>query len=117
MESGDAEKRYRAHFDRTYGRRGYTFSRYLPAYRYGAKLLQQSRFANQSWSRIEEDIRRDWESRDAGPWPEFRDAVRYGWEATQASAQPNSNLPPASGTPPASGQSYPEGPHTGKRRL
>ncbi len=80
MESNHVEGRYWAHFDRTYGRRGYTFSRYLPAYHYGAKLAQQPRFVNRAWSHIEEDVRRDWESRNGGPWGEFKDAVRYGWE-------------------------------------
>ena len=110
MELDDVERRYRSHFDRTYGRRGYTFSRYLPAYRYGAKLVQQLRFVNRAWSHIEEDVRRDWESRDAGPWPEFRDAVRYAWETGQPSVQPNRTAPTL--RPPR-----PEGPHADKRHL
>lgn len=110
MELDDVERRYRSHFDRTYGRRGYTFSRYLPAYRYGAKLVQQLRFVNRAWSHIEEDVRRDWESRDAGPWSEFRDAVRYAWETGKASAQSNRTAPP-------SGPSPSEEPHTDKRHL
>jgi len=110
MESNDVEGRCRSHFDRTYGRRGYTFSRYLPAYHYGAGLAQQPRFVDRAWSHIEEDVRRDWESRDAGPWLEFRDAVRYAWEADQPANQSNRTVPP-------SGPPRPEGPHTDKRHL
>ncbi|HOU41087.1 MAG TPA: hypothetical protein PK829_07445 [Promineifilum sp.] len=111
MESNDVERRYRSHFNRTYGRRGYTFSRYLPAYRYGAKLLQQPRFANRSWSSIEKDVRRDWESRNAEPWPDFHDAVRYAWEMGQTGTQSSSKTLP---TPDFSHQG---GPHVNKRRL
>ena len=80
MGNGDYDARYRTHFDQTYGSRGYAYGRYQPAYTYGAGLAGESRYAGRDWSAIEADVRRDWESRNSGPWEEFKDAVRYGWE-------------------------------------
>lgn len=74
------DAQYRSHFDQTYGSRGYAYSRYQPAYIYGARLADETRFVGRDWSSIETDVRRDWESRDGGAWEEFRDAVRYAWE-------------------------------------
>ena len=76
----DSDTRFRSHFDQTYGNRGYAFSRYQPAYTYGAGLAGETRFHGRDWNSIETDVRRDWESRNSGPWEEFKDAVRYGWE-------------------------------------
>lgn len=76
----DYDTRFRSHFDQTYGSRGYAFSRYQPAYTYGAGLAGETRFTGRDWNSIEADVRRDWESRNSGPWEEFKDAVRYGWE-------------------------------------
>ena len=87
MQQVDAKSDYRAHFDRTYGRRGYSFSRYLPAYRYGAWLARQPRLADRTWHSIEADARREWESRDARPWEDFCHAVRYGWLISKANAR------------------------------
>lgn len=77
---GNYDTRFRTHFDQTYGNRGYTFDRYQPAYTYGAGLSNEQRFHGRDWAIIEADVRRDWESRNSGPWEEFKDAVRYGWE-------------------------------------
>jgi hypothetical protein len=83
MGISDIDTRYRTHFDQTYGSRGYAFGRYQPAYQYGYGLASEPRFAGREWSTIEMDVRRDWESRNAGPWEEFKDAVRYGWESVK----------------------------------
>lgn len=80
MGNGDPNIRFRSHFNLTYGRRGYEFSRYQPAYAYGAGLANEQRFHGRDWATIETDVRRDWESRNSRPWEEFKDAVRYGWE-------------------------------------
>ena len=80
MNGADDDTRFRTHFNQTYGNRGYAFSRYQPAYTYGAGLANEQRFHGRDWAGIEADVRRDWESRDGGAWDEFKDAVRYGWE-------------------------------------
>lgn len=80
MKSEKLEARFRRHFDRTYGRRGYHFTRYLPAYQYGASLAEEQRFAGRAWRDIELDVRRSWDSREGGPWEEYKEAVRAGWE-------------------------------------
>jgi uncharacterized protein (TIGR02271 family) len=80
MGNGNYDTQYRSHFDQTYGSRGYDYTRYQPAYTYGAGLANETRFHGRDWTSIEADVRRDWESRNRGPWEEFKDAVRYGWE-------------------------------------
>ena len=78
--NSDYDTHFRSHFDQTYGPRGYDYTRYQPAYTYGAGLANETRFHGRDWNSIEADVRRDWESRNSGAWEEFKDAVRYGWE-------------------------------------
>lgn len=78
--NGNYDTRFRSHFDQTYGKRGYKYDLYQPAYTYGAGLANEQRFHGRDWTSIEPDVRRDWESRNSGAWEEFKDAVRYGWE-------------------------------------
>jgi uncharacterized protein (TIGR02271 family) len=70
---------FRTHFQNTYGSRGMAYDRFQPAYRYGYDLSSDQRFQGRQWNEIERDVRRDWESRNQGPWEDFKDAVRYGW--------------------------------------
>ncbi len=85
--SSDYDTHFRTHFDQTYGSRGYAYSRYQPAYTYGAGLSNETRFTGRDWNSIEADVRRDWESRGSGPWEEFKDAVRYGWENVKSTVR------------------------------
>jgi uncharacterized protein (TIGR02271 family) len=72
---------FRTHYNTNYGSSGrYTYDQYLPAYRYGYTLANDPRYSSSSWSSIEANARRDWESRNQGPWEDFKDAVRYAWD-------------------------------------
>jgi uncharacterized protein (TIGR02271 family) len=72
---------FRTHYKSTYASRGGNFDRYQPAYRYGYTLATDDRYRGRNWSDIEADVRRDWNSRNQGPWEEFKDAVRYSWDS------------------------------------
>jgi uncharacterized protein (TIGR02271 family) len=57
-----------------------TYADYEPAYRYGYELAGNERYHGRDWTAVEVDARRDWESRHAGTWEQFKDAIRYGWD-------------------------------------
>ncbi|MBC7814408.1 MAG: DUF2382 domain-containing protein [Burkholderiales bacterium] len=71
---------FRTHYTSNYGSSGRTYDQYMPAYRYGYTLANDSRYSSGSWSNVEANARRDWETRNQGPWEDFKDAVRHGWE-------------------------------------
>lgn len=78
--SNDFNTHYRSSFANT----GRDYSYYEPAYRYGYGLSSRNDWRGRSWNEIEPDVRRDWESRNQGPWEEFKDAVRYAWQRVTA---------------------------------
>ena len=60
------------------------YADYEPAYRYGYELAENERYRGRDWAALEADARRDWESRHAGTWEQFKDAIRYGWDKVRA---------------------------------
>lgn len=70
---------WQTHYRTNFANRGGSFDTYAPAYQYGYSLGGDSRYTGRRWEDIEADARRDWESRNQGPWEDFKDAVRYGW--------------------------------------
>jgi uncharacterized protein (TIGR02271 family) len=80
----DGWDRYRndfeTHYRTNYANTGRSFATYEPAYRYGYGLAGRSNWRGRTWTQIEPEVRRDWESRNQGPWEDFKDAVRNGWE-------------------------------------
>jgi hypothetical protein len=42
--------------------------------------VSQGEYSDRNWLEIEEDARRGWEQKDAGPWEDFEAAVKYAWE-------------------------------------
>ncbi len=71
---------FQRHYQTNYANSGRAFGAYEPAYRYGYGLGGRTDWRGRTWTQIEPDVRRDWESRNQGPWENFKDAVRNGWE-------------------------------------
>jgi uncharacterized protein (TIGR02271 family) len=71
---------FRTHYSTRFGTTGRDFSYYEPAYRYGYSLASRPEYRGRNWSQIEAEARRDWESRNQGPWEDFKDSVRYAWQ-------------------------------------
>jgi hypothetical protein len=69
---------YRLHWERQYGTTGEPYERYEPAYHFGGEW--GSRHSDRDWNAIEPEARREWESRGRGPWEDFKDAIRHGWD-------------------------------------
>jgi uncharacterized protein (TIGR02271 family) len=70
---------WQQHHETTFLNRG-AYADYEPAYRYGYDLAGNEHYRGRDWAAVEVDARRDWESRHAGTWEQFKDAIRYGWE-------------------------------------
>jgi uncharacterized protein (TIGR02271 family) len=77
------EADWRQHHGATFLNRG-AYADYEPAYRYGYELAGDARYRGRDWAALEADARRDWESRHAGTWEQFKDAIRYGWDKVRA---------------------------------
>jgi uncharacterized protein (TIGR02271 family) len=77
LDERDSE--FRRHFQTSYA--GERYEDYEPAYLYGHELSSDERYRGRSWTEMEPDVRRDWESRYPGSaWERFKAAVRHGWE-------------------------------------
>jgi hypothetical protein len=71
---------YRNHYSTYLADSGYPYDYYVPAYKFGYGLTQDTRYQNQNWDRIEMDARRDWEREHPGTWERFKNSIRYAWE-------------------------------------
>jgi hypothetical protein len=80
-------QQFRGHFQTYYGRSGYQYEHYEPAYQYGVHLAQHDRYRGHDWSRVEPDARDAWEERNPGTWDRIRDAVRYAFEGVRETAR------------------------------
>jgi uncharacterized protein (TIGR02271 family) len=78
IETYDAD--FRQHHTSTFASSGGAYADYEPAYRYGYELAGNERYRGRDWAAVEVDARRDWESRHAGTWEQFKGAIRYGWD-------------------------------------
>jgi uncharacterized protein (TIGR02271 family) len=76
---------WRQHHEATFLSRG-AYADYEPAYRYGYELAGDVRYRGRDWAALEAEARRDWESRQAGTWEQFKDAIRYGWDKVRIQA-------------------------------
>jgi len=74
------EQEFRNDFTTRYGTAGGSYDTYAPAYRYGYDLANDPRYAGRDWDAVEADARRDWDARNAGPWEQFKNSVRYAWD-------------------------------------
>ena len=72
---------FRSDFQTRYAGTNRSYDDVAPAYRYGATLAADQRYANRSWDDIESSARSDWETRyPNSTWEETKAAVRHGWE-------------------------------------
>lgn len=84
--TGDDDRHYRTHHESTFGASGaHQYDDARPAYEYGHTSALDERFHGRSFDDAEVDLRRDWESRNAGSnWddvrPYARDAYARGAE-------------------------------------
>jgi uncharacterized protein (TIGR02271 family) len=77
---------FRNNYQTRYANSGLTYDRYQPAYRYGYTLANDPRYSGRSWNEIEPEARRDWESRNQGPWENFKDSIQYSWDKVRGRA-------------------------------
>lgn len=73
------DKVFRTHYTSTFGKSGYAYDDYLPAYRYGYTLAGDKRYSG-DWNTFESDVRRSWEEQHPNTWDRFKDAIRYAWQ-------------------------------------
>jgi uncharacterized membrane protein len=78
---------FRTHYRTNYANNQYSFSNYEPAYQYGTYLASEPRYRSRTWTEIEPDVRRDWETRGEGVWEDFKDSIRYAWERAKAAVR------------------------------
>jgi uncharacterized protein (TIGR02271 family) len=72
---------FRSDFQTRYAGTTRSYDDVAPAYRYGATLASDQRYANRSWDDIETGARSDWQTRyPDSTWDEAKAAVRHGWE-------------------------------------
>lgn len=81
MAAGFDSDYYRNHWQTSYASQGGRYEDYEPAYRFGSELRSDAAYRGRNWNEVEPELRRDWESRNAGsPWEKAKDAVRHAWE-------------------------------------
>lgn len=72
-------RHYEAHYDD--GR--YPFDRYEVAYTYGFNAASDEPYEDRDWFEVEEEVRQGWEEQGAGPWEDFKGAIRHAWETAR----------------------------------
>jgi uncharacterized protein (TIGR02271 family) len=70
---------FRTHHGTAFSTLG-SYERYQPAYQYGYTLASDERYRGRSWSEIEPEARRAWNSQNQNTWEDFKDAVQYSWD-------------------------------------
>jgi hypothetical protein len=75
----DYEDILHRHYDEHYDTDDYPFERYGTAYAYGHRLAKNERYSRQEWLEIEGAARKGWEAQEAGPWEDFKEAIRYAF--------------------------------------
>ncbi len=75
------EEDFRGDYETKYASDGSRYEDYKSAYRHGAMLARNARYAEQtSWEEVEPHAHRDWEqAHPHSAWMRFRAAVRHGW--------------------------------------
>jgi hypothetical protein len=66
-----------------FAERGADYERVRLAYEFGARLANDKRFADRTWTTAESEIRGDWERRTDRPWDEAAAEIRKGWTDTR----------------------------------
>lgn len=56
------------------------------AFRFG--MASQAKYSSTDFREVENDLRRDWESRESASWSRVRDAVRVGFDRTSYCSKP-----------------------------
>jgi uncharacterized protein (TIGR02271 family) len=77
---------FQTHFQSRYTGTGSNFNRYQPAYQYGYTLANDDRYRGRSWSEVEPEARRAWDSQNQNTWEDFKDAVQYSWDKVRGRA-------------------------------
>jgi len=75
----DLEHLFEEDYEKNYAIGNYTYSQFVPAYRYGYNLAADPRYHDWDWSRVEPVARERWEEQNEDTWEEFKDAIRHGW--------------------------------------
>jgi uncharacterized protein (TIGR02271 family) len=77
---------FRTYYNQNLASSGLAYNDYDPAFRYGHSLANDSRYRGQDWATFERQARTDWESRQQGPWDQFKDSIRYAWDKARGRA-------------------------------
>lgn len=67
------------------GRSGLKYEDVEPGYQYGYRLGRNAQYGDADWPAIEPKVKNDWNQHGYGPWEQFKDAVRSGWERAHRS--------------------------------
>lgn len=81
-QTSDYDTDFRRDYESRYGSQANAnYDDYRPAYEYGHRMSQDSRYANRQFDDVESDLRRDYESQyPHHPWENIKSAVRTGWD-------------------------------------
>jgi len=79
--SRDYSDDYRRDFNTRYGSSGERYETYAPAYDYGYRAANDTRYRGKKWDDVEDTIRTDYlRNNPNSSWDRAKGAVRYGWE-------------------------------------
>jgi hypothetical protein len=77
----DVSSEYSTHWQQQHGSSGGRWEDYEPSYRYGYEMSMSPRYRGRSFSDVEPELRRDWETQHRDkPWDRFADSIRDAWE-------------------------------------
>jgi uncharacterized protein (TIGR02271 family) len=72
---------FRRDYEARYANSGVPYETMQPAYDYGYRSANDTRYRGRSWSDVEEDLKTDYmRNQPNSSWDRMKGAVRYGWE-------------------------------------
>src|SRR5262249_10516462 len=75
-------------YERNYAKAGMPYEKIRPAYAYGQQLAREDRYRGRDFTAIERDARQTFEQRKLGPWDQYKNAVRVGFDRGRAGGAP-----------------------------
>lgn len=80
------EPTFRQHFNNTYGTPAYSYTGYLPAYRYGYQLAVNPDYLDLSWDEVRARASSEWNP-ETSTWNDVEDAVQYAWDQVRVAME------------------------------
>lgn len=81
LKGDEYSQDFRRDYETNYARSGGAYETYEPAYMYGYRIANDTRYQGKSWNDVESQIKTDYQRQyPDSKWDSMKNAIRYGWD-------------------------------------